>query len=63
MFASPGPHLGLEPHDSWKNNTAGHQQSRSFLKCFGGFLIQVLKDLMDRCDLLDLILKKQEKTG
>lgn len=46
MFAGSGPHMHLEGRDSCKDNTAGHTQSKSFLKCFDGFLAQVLKDLI-----------------
>lgn len=42
----------------WKDNTVGHKQSRSFLECVDDFLIQTVKESVDRGALSDLINKK-----
>lgn len=50
----------LNYHDTgWKVNAVGHKQSRSFLECIDDFLIQIIKESVDRGALLDLINKKR----
>lgn len=49
------------PDISWRDNTAGHKQSRRFLECIGDkFLIQATEEPMRRGAMLDLVLKNRE---
>jgi len=45
----------------WKDNTAGHRQSRSFLECVeDNFLLQVIEEPTRRGAMLDLVLTNKE---
>ncbi|PKU43024.1 rna-directed dna polymerase from mobile element jockey-like [Limosa lapponica baueri] len=45
----------------WRDNTAGHKQSRKFLKCIDdNFLLQVVEDSMRRGSMLDLVLTNKK---
>ena len=49
------------PDICWRDNTAGHKQSRRFLDCIGDkFLLQVRKEPTRRGAMLDLILPNKE---
>lgn len=54
--------MGVVNHPAvrWKDNAAGHNQSRSFLECIDDCLTQVMKESMDRGALLDLVNMKGE---
>ncbi|GAB0187581.1 hypothetical protein GRJ2_001223400 [Grus japonensis] len=49
------------PDICWRDNTAGHKQSRKFLECVDDiFLLQVIEEPMRRGAMLDLILTNKE---
>ncbi|GAB0185412.1 cAMP-dependent protein kinase inhibitor alpha [Grus japonensis] len=49
------------PNICWRDNTAGHKQSRRFLKFVDdNFLLQVMEEPMRRGAMLDLVLTKKE---
>ena len=49
------------PNICWRDNTAGHKQSRRFLECIDdNFLSQALDEPMRRGALLDLVLTNEE---
>ncbi|GAB0207806.1 hypothetical protein GRJ2_003246300 [Grus japonensis] len=49
------------PNICWRDNTAGHKQSRRFLECVDDiFLLQVIEEPMRRSGMLDLILTNKE---
>ncbi|GAB0180838.1 hypothetical protein GRJ2_000549100 [Grus japonensis] len=50
-----------DPDICWRDNTAGHKQSRRFLECVSdNFLLQVIEELMRRGAMLDLVLINKE---
>ncbi|GAB0209103.1 mitochondrial enolase superfamily member 1 [Grus japonensis] len=50
-----------QPNICWRDNTAGHKQSRRFLECIDdSFLTQVIEELVRGGALLDLILINNE---
>ncbi|GAB0203516.1 hypothetical protein GRJ2_002817200 [Grus japonensis] len=50
------------PDICWRDNTAGHKQSRRFLECIDdNFLLQVIKEPMRRGAMLDLVLTNKER--
>ncbi|GAB0176076.1 hypothetical protein GRJ2_000072800 [Grus japonensis] len=53
------------PDIFWRDNTAGHKQSRRFLECiYDNFLLQVIEEPTRRGAMLDLILiNKEELVG
>ena len=49
------------PSTCWRDNTAGHKQSRRFLECVvGNFLLQVIEETMRRGAMLDLVLTSKK---
>jgi len=49
------------PSICWRDNTAGHKQSRRFLECTDDkFLLQVIEQPMRRGAMLDLVLISKE---
>ena len=49
------------PNICWRDNTAGHKQSRRFLECVdGNFLLQVIEEPARRGAMLDLVLTNKE---
>ena len=49
------------PDTCWRDNTAGHKQSRRFLECTDdNFLLQVIEEPMRRGAMLDLVLTNKE---
>ncbi|GAB0191026.1 hypothetical protein GRJ2_001567900 [Grus japonensis] len=49
------------PDICWRDNTAGHKQSRKFLECSDdNFLPQVLREPMRRSAMLDLVLTNKK---
>lgn len=45
------------PNICWRDNTAQHKQSRSFLECVdGNFLLQEIKEPIRRGAMVDLVL-------
>ncbi|GAB0210007.1 hypothetical protein GRJ2_003466500 [Grus japonensis] len=49
------------PDICWRDNTAGHKQSRKFLECVNdNFLLQVVEEPMRRGAMLDLVLTNKE---
>ncbi|GAB0183107.1 hypothetical protein GRJ2_000776000 [Grus japonensis] len=49
------------PDICWRDNMAGHKQSRRFLECVdNNFLIQVLEKPIRKGDMLDLVLTNKE---
>jgi len=49
------------PDICWRDNTAGHKQSRRFLECIDDdFLLQVIEKPMRRGAMLDLVLTNKE---
>ncbi|GAB0205350.1 hypothetical protein GRJ2_003000600 [Grus japonensis] len=49
------------PNICWKDNTAGHKQSRKFLVCVDdNFLLQVIEEPMRRGAMLELVLTNKE---
>ncbi|GAB0206162.1 hypothetical protein GRJ2_003081800 [Grus japonensis] len=49
------------PDICWRDNTAGHKQSRRFLECIDdNFLLQVIEEPTRRCAMLDLVLTSKE---
>ncbi|GAB0204934.1 mitochondrial enolase superfamily member 1 [Grus japonensis] len=49
------------PNISWRDNTAGHKQSRKFLECVNdNFLLQVTEEPTRRGAMLDLVLTSEE---
>ncbi|GAB0206807.1 hypothetical protein GRJ2_003146300 [Grus japonensis] len=49
------------PNIRWRDNTAGHKQSRRFLECIDdNFLLQVIEEPMRRGAMLDLVLTNKE---
>ncbi|GAB0203429.1 hypothetical protein GRJ2_002808500 [Grus japonensis] len=49
------------PDICWRDNTAGHKQSRRFLECIDdNFLLQVIEEPMRRGAMLDLALTNKE---
>ncbi|GAB0182026.1 hypothetical protein GRJ2_000667900 [Grus japonensis] len=49
------------PHICWRDNTAGHKQSRRFLECIDdNFLLQVTEEPTRRGAMLDLVLINKE---
>ncbi|PKU35602.1 dtw domain-containing protein 2 [Limosa lapponica baueri] len=45
----------------WRDNTAGHKQSRKLLECYdGNFLLQVVEEPARRGAMLDLVLTNKE---
>ncbi|GAB0209334.1 hypothetical protein GRJ2_003399100 [Grus japonensis] len=49
------------PDICWRDNTAGHKQSRKFLECINdNFLLQVIEEPMRRGAVLDLVLPNKE---
>ena len=49
------------PDICWRDNTAGHKQSRRFLECIDdNFLLQVMEEPMRRGAMLDLVLTNKE---
>jgi len=49
------------PNIFWRDNTAGHKQSRRFLQCAeDNFLLQVREEPTRRGAMLDLVLTKME---
>ena len=52
------------PDICWRDNTAGHKQSRRFLECVDdNFLLQVIEEPRRRGAMLDLVLTKEELVG
>ncbi|GAB0179939.1 hypothetical protein GRJ2_000459200 [Grus japonensis] len=50
------------PDICWRDNTAGHNQSRKFLECVDDdFLLQVIEEPMKRGAMLDLVLTNKER--
>jgi len=50
------------PDICWRDNTAGHKQSRRFLDYIdNNFLLHVIKEPMGRGAMLDLILTNKER--
>jgi len=50
-----------QPDICWRDNTAGHKQSRRFLERIDdNFLLQVIEEPMGRCAMLDLVLTNKE---
>ncbi|GAB0179197.1 hypothetical protein GRJ2_000385000 [Grus japonensis] len=50
------------PHICWRDNTAGHKQSRRFLECVDdNFLLQVIEEPTRRGAMLDLVLTNKEE--
>ncbi|GAB0182918.1 hypothetical protein GRJ2_000757100 [Grus japonensis] len=50
------------PNICWRDNTAGHKQSRRFLECIDdNFLLQVTEEPTRRCAMLDLVLTNKER--
>ncbi|GAB0179465.1 hypothetical protein GRJ2_000411800 [Grus japonensis] len=51
----------IYPNICWRDNTAGHKQSRRFLECIDdNFLLQGIKELTRRGAVLDLVLTNKE---
>ncbi|GAB0189075.1 hypothetical protein GRJ2_001372800 [Grus japonensis] len=49
------------PDICWRDNTAGHKQSRRFLECIDdNFLLQVIEEPMRRGAILNLVLTNKE---
>jgi len=49
------------PNTCWRENTAGHKQSRKFLECVkDNYLLQVIEKPMRRGGMLDLVLTNKE---
>ncbi|GAB0184462.1 hypothetical protein GRJ2_000911500 [Grus japonensis] len=49
------------PDTCWRDNTAGHNQSRRFLECVDdNLLLQVIEEPMRRGAMLDLVLNNKE---
>ncbi|KAM9654465.1 uncharacterized protein ACIBXB_005124 [Morphnus guianensis] len=60
-FTSPGPHGGLHPDICWRDNTAGHKQSRRFLECIDdNFLLQVTEEPKRRGAMPDFVLTNKK---
>ncbi|GAB0199978.1 hypothetical protein GRJ2_002463200 [Grus japonensis] len=61
-FTSPGPYGDFNhPDICWRDNTAGHKQSRRFVECIDyKVLLQVIEEPMRRGAMLDLILTNKE---
>ncbi|PKU28440.1 rna-directed dna polymerase from mobile element jockey-like [Limosa lapponica baueri] len=52
------------PDSCWRDNTAGHKQSRRFLECTDdNFFLQVMEEPMRRGAMLDLVLTNKEGLG
>jgi len=52
------------PDMCWRDNIAGHKQSRRFLECVGdNFLLQVMEELRRTGAMLALVLTNKEVTG
>ncbi|GAB0176597.1 hypothetical protein GRJ2_000124900 [Grus japonensis] len=50
------------PNICWRDNTAGHKQSRRFLECVDdNFLLQVIEEPTRRGAMLDLVLTNKER--
>jgi len=48
------------PNICWRDNTAGHKQSRKFLECGDdNFLLQVTEEPLRRGVMLDLVLTRR----
>ncbi|KAM6334154.1 LOW QUALITY PROTEIN: cytosolic phospholipase A2 gamma [Alca torda] len=49
------------PNICWRDNTAGHKQSKKFLECINdSFLLQVVEEPIRRGTMLDLVLTNKE---
>ena len=50
------------PNICWRDNTAGHKQSRRFLECVDdNFLLEVTENPTRRGHMLDLVLSNKER--
>ncbi|GAB0204540.1 hypothetical protein GRJ2_002919600 [Grus japonensis] len=48
------------PNIYWRDNSAGHKQSRRFLECVHNFLLQVIEEPTRRGAMLDLVLNSKK---